>query len=719
MVEWKRANALGANALADKTIQASLSNLAQNANPDGYGIYVYNPLSWTRTDIVTVKLDKNAPEAFEIIDGTESLPYELRNNELTFVAKNVPALGYKLFSVVSVKEKPNFIRKTTVSGNCVETPFYVLVMNDDGTVASILDKKNGNREIVDNTADVKWNQYQYYDDFAIPFKNMGFKFSSWKWNLYQPLRENTKIEMIPTAFGVKIQVNTGTFRAGSILQTITLYDDIPRIDIDNKVLKSALPSLICKEEAFYTFPFKADKDYEIRYDLPIGNVAEGEQVYGTSRDWYTANKWVNVYDKKDDYSMTLALINTSLLQFGERRTGKWSFDYKSEKPTVFSYVMNNMWQTNFQGDQPGMADFSYSLFAGKGKSIHKINQSAWNRSVPLQAVFTAGSEKNTGVSCNEKSFLTISHDNVILTAMKPAEANGDGFIARFNEIAGKETENVSVRFSEKIVSYVETDVIENDIGAEVQSESVTFSLKPYEVKTFRIQTDKVIAKVQNVKAVCMEVPVPRCEHYQKKRVKELTNHKSTRQGVLVSWESAENASCYEVFRFKNGKRYFVGSTRYNSLFDSQVTRDICGEYEYCVRGVGAGAKGELSEKAYPVIETAKNPEIFEKPVLHAVPREKNRIDLFWTPVYAAVPVSHYEIYRNGVLIAKTTDNYITSYRDYNARFDSRYDYTVAAVDVLGKRQESESVTVRHNDPFFAAQDSHLAKKSRRRFLNFI
>ena len=127
---------------------------------------------------------------------------------------------------------------------------------------------------------------------------------------------------------------------------------MPRIDIENTVVKTALPSVQDKEEAFYTFPFKAEDGYEIRYDLSAGNAAEGEQVYGTSTDWYTAGKWVNVQDT-DGYNMALAIPDTSLLQFGERRTGNWSFDYKSENPYIYSYVMNNMWQTNFQGDQPG------------------------------------------------------------------------------------------------------------------------------------------------------------------------------------------------------------------------------------------------------------------------------------------------------------------------------------------------------------------------------
>ncbi|MGN0486862.1 MAG: glycosyl hydrolase-related protein [Acutalibacteraceae bacterium] len=718
MFEWKRSNALGAKALAEKTLRDSLKVLADNTPGDGCRIFVYNALNWQRTDVVTVKLNENAPEIFEIISEGKSVPYEINAGKLTFVAKNVPALGYRLFAVVPAEKKPVFDGRAICRGNCVETPFYKLMMRDDGTVKSILDKQNGNREIIDDTADVRWNQYQYYDDFAIPFKNMGVKFSPWKWNLYRPLKENTKIHITPTALGVKIRVSTGTFRAGSISQTITLYHDIPRIDIDNRVLKSPLPKLTSKEEAFYTFPFKTRGSYEIRYDLPLGNVAEGDQIYGTSRDWYTANKWVNVYDKDDDYSMTLALINTSLLQFGERRTGNWSFDYRSKNPYIFSYVMNNMWQTNFQGDQPGTVRFSYALFTGKGKSIHRINQSAWNCAAPLQAIFTDTAGARADAAKEADSYITISHDHVILSAMKAAEANGDGMIVRFHEIAGKKAETVTARFSENMQSYTETDVIENDIGEEIRNHTVTFSLKPYEIKTFRIKTDKSIAPPENIKALCTEINLPRSEHYQKERVKELTKHQSTQQGVLVSWEKAENALFYEVFREKNGTMYFVGSTKYNSLFDSQVTKDICSEYRYCVRSAGTGRKSAFSQTAVPCVGSAEEYMIFEKPLLSVVLREKNRMDLFWTPVCGTLPISHYEIYRNSDLIAETTDSYITSYRDYGVCLNEKYDYFITAVDVQGNKRSSDHVLIHHCEAFFADQDSAVAKKSKGRFLHF-
>ncbi|MGN0571188.1 MAG: hypothetical protein ACI4K9_03285, partial [Candidatus Fimenecus sp.] len=87
----------------------------------------------------------------------------------------------------------------------------------------------------------------------------------------------------------------------------------------------------------------------------------------------------------------------------------------------------------------------------------------------------------------------------------------------------------------------------------------------------------------------------------------------------------------------------------------------------------------------------------------------------WTPVQSIFPVSHYEIYRNGKLIGKTTDAYVTSYRDYAVRFGEQYFYTVKAVDTQGTHLESNKMTVNHTDTFLDRQDSALAVTAKRRW----
>ena len=465
--EWKRSNAFGAKSLAGEVLGDSLDTLASAVPTAGKAVYVYNPLNWERDDVVTVEDLSGFPAHFLIKDGNASIPYTVEDG---------------------------------AEGNTIENDYYKVAFAADGTIASILDKKNGNRELVDGGSDAKFNQYQYYDDHGIPFANQGADFGADKWTLYTPEAEAGNLTVEENAVGATASLDTSTFRADSIVQKVTLYNDMPRIDIVNEVVKSPLPSVQDKEEAFYTFPFKTAGDYEIRYDMPAGNTAEGDQVYGTSTDWYTANKWVNVEDKADGYNMTLAIPNTSLLQFGERRTGNWSFDYKSEKPYIYSYVMNNMWQTNFQGDQPGYVSFQYAISTNKGDGMSDTARFGWEISNPLQATVIAGAQQGTAKAAD--SYLQVDSDKVQLTTMKAAEANGDGMIVRFHEITGNATGKVTVTLPFDVKSVTETDIIEDD-KAQVAGagKTFTFELGAYGVKTFRLRFGSAPGTVKDVKAV--------------------------------------------------------------------------------------------------------------------------------------------------------------------------------------------------------------------------
>ncbi len=683
--EWKRSNAFGAKALGEKVLARSLNALAARVKTSSSAIFVYNPMNWTRDDPVTVETESALPPNFELTDGETPVPYALEGNKLTFVACGVPALGYKVFHIRETAQPTHFETAFCSGPDFMENAFYRITFYPDGTIRSILDKQNGNREVVEVSH--KFNQYQYFDDFGIPFSNMGKKFSKHKWALYTPQAAQAQLQIEQNDVCITAVLTTGTFRSGSIRQRVTLYRSLPRIEIVNEVVKSPLPSLKSKEEAFYVFPFAAGQDYTIRYDLPVGNAAEGEQIYGTSTDWYTANKWVNVHDRADDYSMTLAIPNTALLQFGERRTGNWSFDYRSEHARIYSYVFNNMWQTNFQGDQPGYACFKYALSTGRGEDIGRINRFAWGCSAPLQAVAIQGPQ--AGDDSPVGRYLSISHENLVLTTLKAAEANGDGMIIRFCETAGKTTEGVRVILPPTVVSYNETDVIENDTEPCCDGNCITFDIPAYGMKTFRIKTGQNLQKIRDCRAVTYSGKI---------------------NGTQLSWNAAKGAQYYEVFRARDGAEpLFLAATEKTRLFDTQVTKEICSKYKYMVRACGSGAKGEFSDAIVPAAGEIQETPALERPVLGAVPREKQRIDLYWTPIKDSV---RYRIYRDGQKIGETEDPYVCTYRDRTVSFGNTYAYTVTAVDAFGNESDSGMVQIAHDTDFLAASDSKTARKGK-------
>ena len=689
--EWKRSNAFGAKALGEKVLNRSLKSLAAQVKTESSAIFVYNPMNWERNDVVRLANDPTLPRHFEITDGETPIPYALDGDQIVFAARGVPALGYKVFSIRETDRPAQFEADFHSGPDFIENAFYKVTFYPDGTIQSIRDKQSGSREVVEPAQ--KFNQYQYFDDFGIPFSNMGAKFSKHKWAMYTPQAEQARLQIEQNAVSITAVLNTGTFRAGGIRQRVTLYRDIPRIEIVNEVVKSPLPSLKSKEEAFYVFPFAAGKDYTIRYDLPIGNTTEGEQVYGTSTDWYTANKWVNVHDQADDYSMTLAIPNTALLQFGERRTGNWSFDYQSRRARIYSYIFNNMWQTNFQGDQPGYACFKYALTTGHGEDIGRINRFAWEYSAPLQAAVISGPQDGDG--CAVGQYLAVSHQNLILTTLKAAEANGDGMILRLCETAGQAVAGVRVTLPPAVVSYNETDVIENDVEPPQSGNIITFDIPAYGMKTFRIRTDQTLPKVRDCRAVSCSGKI---------------------SGTQVSWDGVENALYYEVFRTRDSASpLFLATTDKTELFDAQVPEQLGDRYKYLVRACGSGTKGAFSDEILPIGGEFQGTSSPERPILGAVAREKQRIDLYWTPMQGC---TCYRIYRDGQKIGETTDSYVCTYRDRTVSFGKVYQYTVSAVDRLGNERASDPVQIAHNAEVLVNSDGKTARKSKGIFRYF-
>lgn len=678
--EWKRSNSLGAMALAKMHSKNAMKSFAENVGVKGINAVVFNSSPANRTDVVSVELGENFPEYFDIFDGENKIPFTVRDDKVQFIANDVPPFGYKNFAIREAERPTPFGQVCRYGKDFIENEYYRVEFKLDGTISSILDKEN-NRELVDKKAREGFNQYRYYDDFGIPFRNMGAPFTPDRWKMYTPKAENTKIHSEMDDISVSMITETATFRAGSIRQTVTLYNGIKRIDIENAVVKEPLPSLRTKEEAFYTFPFLAKK-HLIKYGLPIGYAVEGEQVYGTSTDWYTANNWISVSDETDDYHMILSVPNAILAQFGERRTGNWSFDYRSKKPYIYSYVFNNMWQTNFQGDQPGIAIFKYSITSGKG-SLFDDNSVRFgeNCASPMMCAVTMdGNGKATS-----ESVIKSNRGNVAVSVLKAAEANGDGMIIRFNEKCGWATENVQITLPENFVSFCETDVIENDISEYKDGNVLTFSISAYGVKTFRVITDKKLKKVSSVKAV------------------------ADGRGTKVTWRTLSGAEYYEVFRNDGENTLFVGSTKETSLRDITVTSDDCEIYTYFVRGCASGVKGEKSNGAAVKVGKAEI-DIITQSVLTVTPRSRGEIDLFWTPDCKGNAL-RYDVYRDGIKIAETSDGYVCSFRDKHVSYPCDYTYRVVTVGFDGNSASSDEVKVNHSDVFF--KENPVSKKEKK------
>jgi len=132
----------------------------------------------------------------------------------------------------------------------------------------------------------------------------------------------------------------------------------------------------------------------------------------------------------------------------------------------------------------GRHQFTYSLYphCGDWRSGETV-QRAYELNCPLIA---APSEPQHGKLPESASLVSLDRGNVIIDAIKKAE-DSDDFIIRVYEAHGQRG-NVTMTFALPPERVAECNLMEEgDRRLDVKGESVSFYIKPYEIRTFKVR----------------------------------------------------------------------------------------------------------------------------------------------------------------------------------------------------------------------------------------
>ena len=114
--------------------------------------------------------------------------------------------------------------------------------------------------------------------------------------------------------------------------------------------------------------------------------------------------------------------------------------------TIFSYVMNNYWDTNYRAGQGGLFRFRYVITSAPATDDAQLSHLGWEEMTPLEKDEITPQDKaldNPGpLDGKQASFLHADDPNLVLTTWKPAE-DGHGTILRFLDLGG-DTRTVNV-----------------------------------------------------------------------------------------------------------------------------------------------------------------------------------------------------------------------------------------------------------------------------------
>ena len=331
-------------------------------------------------------------------------------------------------------------------------------------ISSLFDKRNS-REVIKHGQ--RANVLQAFEDKPHNFDawNIDIYFEEKMWEI-----ANVESAELVESGDVKTTIRVvRKFCDSSIVQDISIYNDIPRIDFKTKIdwketqvmLKAAFPVDIHSDKAAY----------EIQY----GNVerpTHRNTSWDQARFEVCAHKWADL--SEDGYGVSL--LNDC----------KYGYDIKENVMRLT--LLKSAKDPNVDADRE-IHEFTYSLYPhADGFKAAGTTRMAYSLNCPLLAVTENG---HAGSLPQEYSLVKADCENVIIEVVKKAEDSED-IIIRLYEYFNRRSA-VKLSLGAAIANIWECDLMENnlngmpEVGLEHREKDFAFDIKPYEIKTFKLR----------------------------------------------------------------------------------------------------------------------------------------------------------------------------------------------------------------------------------------
>ncbi|MGC2163507.1 MAG: polysaccharide lyase family protein [Silvibacterium sp.] len=505
--------AVSAQALADFITRNSMATLA-SAIPIGAGkVVIFNSLNWKRDGLVSIDISKNS----DLVDMTtgEKVPLETlfsgpSFDHVQFVATDVPPVGYKVYEM-QPSASPSPV--TAVQHNLtLESAYYRVTLDPStGAVKSIYDKQL-NRELVNQSSPYRFGQYLYVTG-GDKAPNTVLQYS----HVYpkptldvHPAEQGSLISVSRTPYGWVARMRSHDMNTPSITSEIRLFDRTKKIEFVEDVEKKDVDT---KEGVYFAFPFAMNQP-EFEYEIQNGVVNPAKDMYpGAGHEWFSVQHWIAL--QENGLSVGLLPLDAALATFGDINRGQWPEHFGDRRGTVFSYIMNNYWDTNYRAGQGGHFKFHYIITSSSSTNAPELSRLGWEEITPLEADIvttqdralalpqgadhngdspdsvadqtTTGSSASCVLDPKQASLLHVEDPNVLFETWKPAE-DGNGTILRFLDLGGDQRA-VTVQLPLLHLDQAwQTNAVEQNEGKLSLSGDNAFSfvIHPHEIASVRI-----------------------------------------------------------------------------------------------------------------------------------------------------------------------------------------------------------------------------------------
>jgi hypothetical protein len=397
---------------------------------------VFNPGTRERTDVVRAFLPRDVvgvdvpialvdartgetlPHHEEFVDP-EDWPTRPIGRHVHAVVPDVPGYGYVRLDVVPGEiQAPEPVE---LDLNCIENEFYRVAYDvREGYISSIFDKRAG-RELVNGDAAAGFGQY-VYDQYATAphFNHLSGHVGAHDRTLLGDRaigRHATITKSQRTAVSEKLVVELHGKGVDWIRTTIELHYGVPRLDLTYQLAKQGTPA---KEAVFLAFPFAAGPATAWELTGGVGG-PDVPRVPGSAEYMLPIRHWIAFEDP--ELTVAWATMEAPLVQLGTIHMPYAPFPptLDQEDGTVYSWALNNIWDTNFPAQQQGETTFRYAVASQIAAESATAEVGAQGRRLGAAAASGltepfVGALITTGPAATE-TYASVNHPDVLITSI--------------------------------------------------------------------------------------------------------------------------------------------------------------------------------------------------------------------------------------------------------------------------------------------------------------
>jgi alpha-mannosidase len=435
------------------------------AVPDEDRVAVFNPLGFTRNGVADLAAPGAGPFVVtDIATGLEVPSQFFATGETTmlrFLASGVPSLGYRVYRVELGTPAPWPNAATVSTGTrAIEHDRYRIALGARGQIIEAIDKTAlPQRQLAGSNG---LNDFGRGTIQSVVAENVG------------PVSATLRVDLSGPSRTVRV----------------TLYAGVDRVDIGNAITEN--------ETGYESYDFHVNlPGAQIRFE-EVGAIARpgsvtdgGDFLPGTRASRMTLNHFVDF--ELGDYHLVLSNRDAFAMQVNDSTNA--SFDLTGDEIEVV--VMEKALgagSANQGGDDLFVNRFAIRGFDAAFNGAEAMRMSLAHQN-PLHIVSLPRNQQGV-LTASTSALLSLTTDQAVVTAFKPAEDDGAGFVVRLWELGGQARSFGIDATAMGTRAAWRTNLVETDVApATVSNGVVSVASGAMEITTYRLSADPPIGAI--------------------------------------------------------------------------------------------------------------------------------------------------------------------------------------------------------------------------------